>query len=73
MEQNNKTILDIKQLSKYLKLSVPLIRKLIYNNEIPYFRICAKYEFDLDIINKWLLSKHNDIALESYEDENSNK
>lgn len=67
MEQNKKTIVDIKELSKYLNLSIPLIRKLIYNNEIPYFRVCAKYEFDLDIINQWILNKHNDIAIGNFE------
>lgn len=64
METDNK-ILNIKELSNYLNCSVSMIRKLIYNNEIPYFKIGNIYEFHIDIINQWILKNHNDITLKN--------
>lgn len=68
MKEITKTIVNIKELSEYLSCGISTIRKLIYNNEIPYFKINSKYAFDLDIINKWIISKHNDIYIGGYED-----
>lgn len=62
-EENSKTILNIKELSEYLNCSTSTIRKLIYNNEIPYFKIMARYHFNLEVIDKWIISKHNDIEI----------
>ena len=50
MESN---MLDIKQLSKFLNVSISLIRKLIRGNEI---RIGTKLLFQKNEINKWLLN-----------------
>ena len=53
MESN---MLDIKQLSKFLNVSISLIRKLIRGNEIPYIKIGTKLLFQKNEINKWLLN-----------------
>ena len=54
MESN---MLDIKQLSKFLNVSISLIRKLIRGNEIPYIKIGTKLLFQKNEINKWLLNQ----------------
>lgn len=64
-----KEILNIKELEKWLNTSESKIRQLIYKNEIPYFRIGNRYYFNRKIINKWIISKHNDIHLEISENE----
>lgn len=61
--QNSKKILNIKELSELLNCSVSMIRKLIYNNEIPYFKIGAVYHFDSNVIEHWILDRHNDIEI----------
>ncbi len=68
MEIENK-ILNIKELANYLNCSVSMIRKLIYNNEIPYFKIGNIYEFHIDIINQWITNKHNEIEIGGFENE----
>lgn len=47
-------MLDIKQLSEYLNISVSLIRKLIRKKEIPYNKIGVKLLFSKNEIDKWL-------------------
>jgi len=49
-----KEILDIKQLSKYLQVSISEIRKLVRQRNIPYFRIGNRLKFDLANINLWI-------------------
>lgn len=61
MINEKQKIINIKELSKYLNCSISMIRKMIYNNEIPYFKIGTKYEFDLEVINQWILNRHNKI------------
>lgn len=68
MEKNKtKIILDIKEVAEYLNCSISTIRKLIYNNEIPYFKICSKYYFDLNVINKWIINRHIDLDIGGFE------
>ncbi len=67
--KERRNIVDIKELSNYLNTSVSTIRKMIYDNEIPFFKILAKYYFNLDIIDKWVISKHNDIEIGGFEDD----
>lgn len=68
MEENKqRTILDIQQLSEYLNCGTSTIRKLIYSNDIPYFKILSKYYFDIRLINKWIIKKHNDIDLGGFD------
>ena len=65
--KNEKRILTIIELAEYLNCSISTIRKLIHNNEIPYFKILSKFYFYKDLINKWIIENHNDINLGGYE------
>lgn len=38
-------IFNIKQLSEYLHCSSSLLRKMVYENEIPFFKLHSKYFF----------------------------
>lgn len=49
-----KEICDIKELSSYLKISIPEIRKLVRSKRIPHFKIGNRYKFDLKKINLWV-------------------
>lgn len=49
-----KTILDLKEISNYLKMSESMIRKMVREKTIPYFRLGYRLKFDLDEINKWI-------------------
>jgi len=49
-----KEILDIKQLSNYLQVSISEIRKLVRQKNIPYFRIGNRLKFELANINLWI-------------------
>ena len=49
-----KTILDLKEVSNYLKLSESMVRKMVREKTIPYFRLGYRLKFDLDEINKWI-------------------
>lgn len=53
----NKDIVNINELSDYLKCSISMIRKLIYSNEIPFFKIGNRYMFDLYQISEWIYKK----------------
>ena len=50
----NGNLLDIKDLSVYLCVSISLLRKLVKRNEIPYNKIGAKIMFQKSEIDKWL-------------------
>ena len=47
-------ICDIKYVSNYLQVSVPEVRKLVRMNEIPFFRVGNRLNFDINNINKWI-------------------
>ena len=49
-----KEIINIQELSSYLKMSIPEIRKLVRQSNIPYFRIGNRLKFDLANINLWI-------------------
>lgn len=49
-----KEIINIQELSSYLKISIPEIRKLVRQKNIPYFRIGNRLKFDLENINLWI-------------------
>lgn len=53
----NNIILDISELSEYLKISKSLIRNMVRDGEIPYFKIHRRILFKLDLINKWIEGK----------------
>lgn len=54
---NDDTILNISDLSKYLKISKSLIRIMVSNGEIPYFKIHNRILFRFGIIKEWLSNK----------------
>ena len=49
-----KKILDLKEISNYLRMSESMIRKMVREKTIPYFRLGYKIKFDLDKVNKWI-------------------
>ena len=49
-----KEIINIQELSSYLKISIPEIRKLVRQSSILYFRIGNRLKFDLANINLWI-------------------
>lgn len=50
----NSVMLDIKECSDYLNISVSLIRKLVKRKEIPHNRIGIKILFSKNEIDKWI-------------------
>lgn len=65
----NKEILNIKELSKWINTSESKIRQLIYKNEIPHFSIGNRHLFYRKAICQWIINKHNDIDLGITENE----
>lgn len=49
-----KELCNIKELSNYLKISIPEIRKLVRERRIPNFRLGNRIMFDLNEVNKWI-------------------
>ena len=49
-----KELYDVKELSNYLQISIPEIRKLVREQKIPNLRIGRLIKFDLVSINNWL-------------------
>ena len=64
-----KEILNIKELSEYLNCSISLIRKMVYNNSIPFFKLGNRLMFNRSIINKWITNLYNDIEIGKFENE----
>lgn len=52
-------MLDVKQLSEYLNISISFIRKLVRKNEIPYNKIGAKILFPKSDVDNWLKNNQN--------------
>lgn len=50
-------ILNIKELSEYLKVSASTIRRMISRNEIPFFKLSNQYFFNKEKINSWIDAK----------------
>ncbi len=59
----NKEILNIKELSKWIHTSESKIRQLIYKNEIPHFSIGNRHLFYRKAICQLIIKKHNDIDI----------
>lgn len=49
-----KEICNIKELSIYIKTSIPEIRKLVREKKIPHFRVGNRIKFDIREVNKWI-------------------
>ena len=48
---------NIKEASEYLHCSVSMVRKMVANSEIPYFRIGNRLYFKKDLIDTWITNK----------------
>ena len=55
-----KEIYNIKELSNYLKISPSEIRKLVRQNQIPYFRVGNRIKFEKQSINDWIENLEKD-------------
>lgn len=53
-------LLTIKQLSKYLSVSVPTIRDWVYKRQIPFAKLGRLVRFDPLDIRKWLNERGRD-------------
>lgn len=60
-----KELCDIKELSSYLKVSIPEIRKLVREKRIPNLRIGKMIKFNLVSINNWLENLEEEQARKS--------
>lgn len=50
-------VMNIKELSEYLKISCSTIRRLIQNKEIPFYKVSAQYFFNKNSINEWIMNQ----------------
>ena len=53
-EQMMEEVLNVKELTKYLRCSDSTVRKLIKNKEIPNFRIANRIYFKKALIDMWI-------------------
>lgn len=60
-----KIILDLKGISNYLNISESMIRKLVRERKIPYFRIGNRLKFDINEVNKWIKESQEKETLNS--------
>ena len=60
-----KEIYNIRELSNYLKISPSEIRKLVRQNQIPYFRVGNRIKFEKEKINEWIENLQKDISKNS--------
>ena len=49
-----KNIYDIKDISKYLNVSIPYLRKLVRAKLIPHYRFGNRIKFDIKEVNEWI-------------------
>lgn len=49
-----RTIFNVKEMTKYLSVSESTVRKLVREKKIPHFRILSKILFDKELIDKWI-------------------
>lgn len=51
---NQRTIFDVKECKEYLHIKDSLIRKLVKESKIPYFRLGSKIMFNKESIDLWI-------------------
>jgi excisionase family DNA binding protein len=56
-ETQNKQIMDIKEVSKYLGIGKSKIYNLIKMKKIPAYKIGRQYRFSKEIVDGWLKDK----------------
>ena len=49
-----KQMCDVKEISKYLDVSIPYVRKLVRAKLIPHYRYGKLLKFDKNEINEWI-------------------
>ena len=49
-----KNIYDIKDISKYLNVSIPYLRTLVRAKLIPHYRFGNRIKFDIKEVNEWI-------------------
>lgn len=49
-----KEIYDIKDISSYLNMSIPYIRKLVRAKLIPYYKFGNRIKFDIKEVDEWI-------------------
>lgn len=54
-------IMNVIELSNYLRISKSTIRRLISKKEIPYFRLSKKIYFNTSVINEWIKTQDTNI------------
>lgn len=47
-------VLNVKELTKYLRCSDSTVRKLIKNKEIPNYKIANRFYFKKELIDIWI-------------------
>lgn len=47
-------VMNIKELSQYMKISTSTIRRLIRRNEVPFYKVSSQYFFNKECINEWV-------------------
>ncbi|MDD2523358.1 MAG: helix-turn-helix domain-containing protein [Endomicrobiia bacterium] len=56
-KNDNKQVMDIKELSQYLGIGKSTIYNLIRQKKIPASKIGKQYRFSRDIVDSWLKDK----------------
>lgn len=51
-------VLTVKELAIYLGCSESTIRKLIRTQQIPFFKLSRKINFDKQVIDKWIQEQY---------------
>lgn len=59
-------VMNLKEVSNYLKVSSSTIRRLISKKEIPFYKVSSQYFFNKVSINEWVENKIKN----NYEEEN---
>lgn len=57
----HKEILNIKEASSFLNISISKIRNLIYENEVPYHKIGNRYYFSRANLAIWVAHRSKNI------------
>ncbi len=58
---------NLKEMAEFLNCSPSMIRKLIYNNEIPYYKIGNRYYSNRIMLSTWLAKKYQNGMKEDIE------
>lgn len=51
---NNKTIMNVREVAKYLRISEAKVYRLVKQGEIPAMRIGKAWRFRKDILEEWI-------------------